>query len=268
MLFPLLPMRGCQSRVAAVVAGAIICGATLLTPVRAAVMQISPVRIEFLPGQRAQTLQVVNRGKDTMSAQVRVMRWRQADGRNVLEPATDVVASPAIMKIRSGQKQTVRLVRLDTSAPAQQMAYRVLLNELPSEEVQNWSGLRVLQGHSVPLFVDTPAPKTAQPARPKKQIFTDLSDVQAQLGGGGAGSARLRVSNGGTKALRISNVFTQSANGQLRSVEGGLLGYVLPGQQMTWPIELAYPLAPGLTLKARFNDDTEAQAVPLEGAGR
>ena len=30
MLFPLLPMRGCQSRVAAVVAGAIICGATLL----------------------------------------------------------------------------------------------------------------------------------------------------------------------------------------------------------------------------------------------
>ena len=262
-----LSKRWCQARAAAA-AVIIISGVCCVAPVRAAVMQISPVRIEFLPGQRAQTLQVVNRGKEAMAAQVRVMRWRQAEGRNVLEPATDVVASPAIMKVGPGRRQTVRLVRLETSAPAQQMTYRVLLNELPSEEAQRWSGLRVLQGHSVPMFVDALLPQQERARPAGKGGVTDLTGVQAQLGGNGAGSATLRVSNGGKRALRISNVFTQSASGQLRSVDGGLLGYVLPGQHMSWPVKLAYPLSPGLTLKARFNDDSEAQAVPLEGAGR
>jgi fimbrial chaperone protein len=125
-----------------------------------------------------------------------------------------------------------------------------------------------LMRYSRPVFVVTAPTVVAggqnQNAQPMK---TDLSQIHAEVVAGPDGKAELRIGNTGAHAVRISALSAASSGGQMQSIDSGLVGYVLAGQQMTWPLNLPYPLPAGLALKARFDDDMQAQAVPLDGAG-
>lgn len=238
------------------------------TQTRSAVMQVSPVRVEFAPEQLAQSLDVFNPASYDLLAQARIMRWTQSNGQDVLVPALDMVASPAIMTVPPGQRQTMRLVRLQPTVPEQELSYRVVVNELPRIDTSQESGLNILLAHSIPVFVNTTSPPVLPNGNATKPSATDLSLVQARIAPGQGGTADLHIRNGGKRALRVSNLYAQTSDGSGRVVDQGLLGYVLPGQQMSWPVQLPYPSPPGLTLKARFNDDTDLQTLPLEGVRR
>jgi len=236
---------------------------------RAAILEVSPVRVQFQPTQQGQELQFVNNGPDVIQTQVRIMRWTQENGQEQLTPVPsgEIVVSPPIMRIEPGKQQTVRVIRLHPVAPATELSYRMLVDELPHRDVPHGTGIAILMRYSIPIFVST----TALPAvgqHHNAPLRTDLSRVHAQVVPDQGGKAALRVSNDGHHAVRISALTTVAPGGQPQYVDNGLVGYVLSGQHMTWPLNLPYPLSPGLALKARFDDDTEAQAVPLDGAGR
>ncbi|ANY18314.1 molecular chaperone [Bordetella pseudohinzii] len=236
---------------------------------QAAVLQVSPVRLHFESAQTAQALQVFNSGQNALEAQVRVMRWTQENGEDRLVPAKEVVASPAIMRVAPGERQTVRIVRLHPSPSPDEQTYRILIDELPPKEPPKGVELKVLLRYSIPVFIA--ASSTKSPDAPHEEQGppkTDLSLVCAQLAPRKEGASELRVSNRSPQSLRISSLTAVSANGQTQVLEDGLLGYVLPGKQMEWAIKSPTQLTAGLTLKARFNDDTDAQAVPLEGTCR
>lgn len=231
--------------------------------VYASALQVSPVRLQFEGAQRAQAIQVLNQGGDNLNAQVRVMRWTQENGVDKLEPAEDVVASPAIVQVASGKQQMVRVIRIHSAPPAQELSYRVLVDELPGKAATERAvGLKVLLRYSIPVFV---TPKTSSPA----PAVTDLTKVQAQLLPGSNGQSVLQVKNSGPSYVRISNLRTVRSNGVQKSLGGaGLFGYVLAGQQMSWPVDVAYPLSSDLSLEARFNDDRQSQTLPLDRSGR
>lgn len=234
---------------------------------QAAVLQVSPVRVEFDNTQRAQALQVANSGQRDLEAQVRVMRWTQENGEDRLVPADDLVVSPAILRVAPGKQQIVRLVRTDSAPPAQERSYRVFVDELPSTQSSAaGAGLRVLMRYSIPVFIAPPetAPAARQGRGAAVLAPTDLSRVRAQWTAGSAGQGVLRVKNDGARALRISYLSTLGPGEEKRSLGNGLIGYVLPGQQMGWPVNLPYPLPAGLSLKARFNDDRQARPLPME----
>ncbi|WP_407059135.1 fimbria/pilus periplasmic chaperone [Ralstonia syzygii subsp. celebesensis] len=65
----------------------------------AAALQISPIRLDLLPGQSAAALTLRNRGTQPINAQVRVFRWTQDTDGDRLEPAPALVASPPIVQI-------------------------------------------------------------------------------------------------------------------------------------------------------------------------
>lgn len=245
-------------------------GALAVIPqAQAAVMQVSPVRIDFEPVQSAQALLVFNNGQRDLEAQVRIMQWSQQNGENRLVPASDIVASPAIMRVSPGKRQTVRLIRLQPAAPARELSYRVILDELPRKDAAS-NHVNVLLRYSIPLFIEPHEQAMQAPAQedPAVAATTDLSHVRSQVVRGQDGRAQLRMSNNGDHVLRISSISTLASGGQSRVLVNGLVGYVLPGSQMSWPLNTAYPLSPGVTLKARFNDNREAQAVPLGESGR
>ncbi|EEA03849.1 pili assembly chaperone [Burkholderia sp. H160] len=237
----------------------------------AAILQVAPVRMEFEPTQQGQTVQIANKGQDTVEAEVRIMRWTQEDGHDHLSPAasSELVASPPIMHISPGHQQTVRVIRLHPTTPANELSYRLLIDELPHQSLPHGTGLRLLMRYSIPVFVNiTPTTPVPRPQHGTTAIRTDLSSVHAQVAAGQDGKAELRVSNDGNHAIRISALSTVASGGQTQSLDNGLVGYVLSGQHMSWPLNVPYPLPSGMTLKARFDDDTEVQAVPLDGAGR
>lgn len=235
--------------------------------VNATVFQVSPVKLNFTPTDNAQTLHVFNNSNEELNAQIRIMRWTQNNGQDVLTDATEVVASPAIARVAPGRHQTIRIVRLQPAAQPKEQAYRVLVDELPRPEKPSGIELKVLLRHSIPLFVE--GALTGEPAggarTPGK---TDLRSVRAQIARAAGGEPELLVANSGPRALKISSVVAALPNGENRPVEAGLLGYVLPDSRMAWKVRLPSPLPPGTTLKARFNDDIEAQPIPMDGTGR
>lgn len=227
------------------------------TASRAAGLQVSPILIEFAPGETAQSLWLANTSDSVMHAQVRVLHWTQQEGQDQLEPSRALVASPPLVEIAPGQRQMVRLVRLDTSVQTTEQAFRLLIDELPRDPDQPATqGLSFLLQYSLPVFV------TPQGVDAQETLSAELlSDADA--------SVVLSVHNTGTRRARLSNLLLEAEGGERTVLAQGLLGYVLAGQQMAWPLNLPVqtPLEAG-NIKARINDDDDERTLLAVGAGR
>ena len=241
--------------------------AAALSPAWASGLQVSPILVEFGPAQQAQALRLTNTGSEPLRAQVRVQQWSQDDRQDQLTPARGLVASPSILEVAPGEQQLVRLVRLQPVPTAQEQAFRVLVDELPDEDsAQARPGLQFLLRYSIPVFVLPVDLPDRQPPGPETAAVTDLAAIHARLDPDDAGNTRLVVANEGRQRIRISQLYIVGTDGARRPVNQGLLGYVLSGRTMAWP--LPHSLQPGETLEARFNDDQHPQAFPLDGTGR
>ena len=81
---------------------------------------------------------------------------------------------------------------------------------------------------------------------------------------GGASATTLTISNRGARRTKLSKLAFVSADGQRSLLYPGLMGYVLAGQTMEWPLALPMQsLQSGGSLKAKFNEDPEEQTLPL-----
>jgi fimbrial chaperone protein len=226
------------------------------TAARAAGLQVAPISLEFAAGSQAEALWLTNTGDAPIRAQVRVLRWTQVNGEESLTPSQDLRPSPAIVEIAPGQQQLVRIVRPVVEKAPQEIAYRLLIDELPGASSQPATGLQFLLRYSVPVFLSA-ANVRPDEARPV---------VSARVIGEGA-DAKLEVINRGTKRARLSELATVDGAGDRHMLVPGLLGYVLAGQQMQWPIALPPGASEG-TFEARLNNDQTPQVLAPDRAGR
>ena len=229
-------------------------------PAQAASLQVSPISLEFSPAEQAQSVFLSNSGTAPVRAQVRVQQWTQSDNADQLSPTRELAASPPVVEIKPGEKQMIRIIRLQKGAPAQEQTYRLIIDELPGATVPGAPtppGLQFLLRYSVPVFVAVtePPPATGKPS--------DISTISASVQPGGANPV-LSVSNAGPKRVKISQLVLTEADGKRTALAPGLLGYVLAGQRMQWPLNLpATQVIPANGLKAKFNADLEEQTLPL-----
>lgn len=226
----------------------------------AASLQASPITVEFRAADQAQALWLTNTGDAPVHAQVRIQRWTQEGGSEQLTASREIVASPAIVEVAPGQKQLVRLMRPQASAPAGELAYRVIVDELPEAGAPAQTGLNLLLRYSIPAFV-LPAGVTPYMERTSRTPPTDMTKVSATLSGG-----TLAITNHDQSRLRITQLAYVNADGSRVALNQGLFGYVLAGQRMQWPLALPSTARPGGSLHALFNRDTEEQALPLASA--
>lgn len=230
----------------------------------AASLQVAPISLEFSPGEQAQSVWLSNAGTVPLRAQVRVQQWTQADSADQLSPTRELVASPPVVEIAAGARQMVRIIRMQPAAPAGEQSYRLIIDELPTAGGDvpaagvGPGGLQFLLRYSVPVFIGTtvPVPASSKPA--------DLSGLSATLQAGTQAPV-LSVTNNGAQRVRISQLVFVDAQGRRTPLVPGLVGYVLAGQRMQWPLNLpaAQALPGGGTLKAKFNADLEEQILPL-----
>ncbi|KAF1698402.1 hypothetical protein CSC62_05705 [Pseudoxanthomonas jiangsuensis] len=236
---------------------------------QAADLQVNPILVEFAPGERSQALWLTNTGTGTLRAQVRVSRWTQGDGGEQLEPSRDLVASPAILEVAAGEQQLVRLIRPQAAPLQAEAAYRLTVDELPHERERGQDpGLQFLLRYSIPAFVLAEGTGPLSPSRQTEARPDTRPALAASLQPHEAGSL-LVVANPGRQRVRLSGLAWVDGQGQRTELVPGLLGYVLAGQQMQWPVPLpTATTARGGQLRVRFNDDASDQALPLDGAGR
>ncbi|MCD9086988.1 fimbria/pilus periplasmic chaperone [Stenotrophomonas sp. SY1] len=234
--------------------------AQAFSAVQAGDLQVAPVSLEFPAGSQAEGLWLENTGVAPLYAQLRVFRWSQAGGEEQLQPAEDLLSSPPIVSIAPGAKQYVRLVRTDGRASAQELSYRVLVDELPAPDAKPAQGLRFLLRYSIPVFVLPAgvAPRNAATGPTQADLSLVSASVEER-----AGQTWLTVRNQGRQRLRLRELLLVDPQGAQTALVPGLLGYVLNGGQMQWPLKVSAAAVRNGTLKARFNDDPEARNLPM-----
>lgn len=182
----------------------------------------------------ATELWIQNQGNSATTMQVRIVRWQQENGFERYTAQQDVVASPPIVTIGTGNKQLIRLIRQGTIPKGVEQAYRIIVDEIPQPDVKASPaiGLRLQMRYSIPLFVYGQGIPTVKEGAYHALVDTkNLSWRVMQEGG----HPVLEVRNQGDVHVRLSQVALEQG-GQTRTVAQGLLGYVLPNSFRSWPI--------------------------------
>ncbi|KQM78379.1 molecular chaperone [Xylophilus sp. Leaf220] len=248
-------------------------------------IMIWPVDPVIVGEPQAVALWIENQGDQPIAMQVRVFGWEQPQGEDVLAAQQQVIASPPISSIPPRQRQMVRLIATRPAPPGAEQAFRVVVDELPGTAsplpapalatdgavaaqapaaAPAGAAVNLQMRYSVPLFLygpdarpDKPLPSTGAGARrtpAPSQVLEPKLDYRVVRTP--AGRPALAIRNRGTAHGRITLVDWVAEGRPPVAVNAGLLGYVLPGQRMQWPLEKEPP--PGHGLQATVNGHTLA----------
>jgi len=255
-----------RSQRRSVVGLALLAMALLCTsPVQAASsVLIWPIDPVLEADQQASALWLENRGNETANLQIRVFAWSQNGFSDQYQNQRDVIGSPPVAKIEPGQKQLVRLTRTRDIPPGQELAYRIIIDEIPAprpavaDNGATAAAIRFQMRYSVPLFAYGAGlwsrPDSTRQRDPKGMGLPQLSWRTVAV----AGQPYVEVRNQGAVHARLTDVSIKQGS-QARPLVEGLLGYVLPGASMRWPAP--GPLTGNPALQVRVNGAAQVQDV-------
>lgn len=185
---------------------------------------IWPIDPKISQNDKATELWLENRGESTTLMQVRVFGWQQVNGQEQYQTQQQVVASPPMVRIEPGKRQLVRLIKQTPPAAGQEVAYRVILDEIPTPKApgEDQAGVTLQMRYSVPLFVYGTGidPATARPELSWRLVNRE-------------GKQALEITNRGNAHARLSNVVLGG-----RQLAGSLFGYVLANASNTFPLSV------------------------------
>ena len=226
------------SAAVAIAAAAMLC----VLPAAAGQLTVDPILLELPEDAPAGALNLHNDDDVPVNVQTRVERWTEVDGVEKLEPATDVVSSPPIVKLAPKASYVVRVVRLSKAPIQGEESYRVLVDQLPSASTPSSSAIKLLIRQSIPVFF------RSRQIRPP--------DVDWSLGRA-AGRLVLTAANAGDERLRIASLRLKDGAGREVSFGNGLVGYVLGHSSIAWtlpPHTPSFGATRPVSLSARTNE--------------
>ena len=201
-------------------------------------LQITPVNIEVPAPGAASKVTLANAGSEQLSAQIRVFKWVQKNGKDVLEETREVVASPPAMKLGPGKKSVIRVVRVSKTPAAKEESYRLIVDEIPAPPKPGQAGVGFAIRYSVPVFFSKPGEDV--------DLKWKATVTNGQL--------TLKAENAGGRRIRLAALKAVGSNGKSVSFGSGLSGYVLGQSLKTWTAK-AKSIAPGGTIKILAQGD-------------
>lgn len=215
----------------------------------AASLQISPVSVRFAGLQQASSIALQNTGDAPIYGQVRVFRWDQQKGEDVLTPTRELIVSPPIVQIAANATQAIRLVLAAGVQRGGEGSYRVLIDELGREDGGAAQGVDIRLRYSVPVFLAPAQPAVATAAGAPRDDLLDWQVFRQD------GNWMLRVRNEGAIHAQIGAVDFANRAGRRFAISQGLFGYVLAGRERLWklPVDANAELAGALQVRAVIN---------------
>jgi fimbrial chaperone protein len=188
-------------------------------PSLAAQLHVEPVLLELSAPTAAGVLTLRNDDDVETVVQTRVVRWSQSNGSDVLEPATDVVASPPSVTLAPRTDYVVRVVRVSKQPVRDEESYRVIVDQLPTARGRQNRTVNVLIRQSIPVFF------RMRDLRPASVSWTVRHEANKLV---------LIASNAGNEHLRIASLRLRNSAGVTISYGNGLAGYVLGQSSKSW----------------------------------
>jgi fimbrial chaperone protein len=207
-----------------------------------------PVDPTIAAGQTATALWVENRGAQPVTLQVRSLGWSQSASEDQYAQQDEVVTSPPIANVAPGQRQLIRVIRRETGSTSAEHSYRLLIDELPppidpSKPNVASGQLSVQMRYSIPLFTYD-GDVAGSPTLMARTVVID-------------GKRYAEIRNVGQRHARLLNLRLQNGAKDF-TVSAGLLGYVLAGSTMRWPLPDGAPVGGTIVVNANGTDTSLA----------
>jgi fimbrial chaperone protein len=182
---------------------------------------VNPVRVTLSANQTVAAITVRNEGTEATVIQLETQSWTQSDGKDVLTPSGEILATPPILTIPPGGTRIVRVGLRRTPDAHREVTYRLFLREVPPPQALA-QALRVALLISMPVFV-VPSGKTAP-------------QVQWHAARTHDGQIRVDARNAGTAHIQLGQLdVSLAANGE-KVATRSMSEYVLPDNQRSWMV--------------------------------
>ena len=186
---------------------------------------VAPTRIPLSDKQRAITVRLLNTGDDPVTVQARVIAWTLSENKDAYHDSDDVLLNPPIFNLEPGKPQLMRLGLRHPVAQATEIAYRLIVEEVPPPPKKGEVVLRTILRISIPIFV-------APQGDARKQV-----DWKAEaISGGGI---KITATNNGNLHLQIKKLDLMPEGSSGAPSTKKMLDYLLPGQTREWIFEEA-----------------------------
>jgi fimbrial chaperone protein len=217
----------------AIPSAAVMMLAGTFTMAEAASIHVRPIGIELQAPAAASVLTLTNKGRDLVTAQVRVFRWKQSGGKDILEPTRDVVASPPILRMRPGRENVIRVVRVSKRPVKGEESYRLIIDQIPDRR-RKGVGVVFAMRYSIPVFFHDRA------ATPPRVSWRATRKGRTLV---------LTARNTGARHERITKLKVVTGKGKSLVISKGLAGYVLGNSTRVWRVKTRVPMTGVITVK-------------------
>ena len=214
---------------------------------------VSPVRLTLSDNQKIDSLSVRNNGTEPITMQMEVLSWSQREGKAVFAATRELLANPPIFTIPAGNSQLVRVGLRRAPDAQRELAYRVILQELPPPPNPDAMGMFMTMRISLPVFV--------LPEIDTKPVLLWQAARTSQ------GALKISLSNSGNAHIQIKNFKLSLLDSAQPWLTQQSSDYVLAGQSRDWilPANPENPAPPpGVTLKLFAQTDAsdiEAEVI-------
>jgi fimbrial chaperone protein len=191
-------------------------------PVAAASFSVNPVRVEFSPNRSAATLTVTSLSDAPLTIQTQLLAWSAEQSRDVLNRTDEVLLNPPIFTLAPHGKQVLRLGLRKPIAANAEIAYRLILEEVPTAPPPGFQGVRTLLRVSLPIF-----------ARPSVPVSAALSWGATRTD---TGALQVSATNLGNAHIQIKQLELSSAEVDGPKFRKSTPDYLLPRQSRSWTI--------------------------------
>lgn len=183
--------------------------------------------------------------------QVETTFWSQEEGEDRYTPTREILATPPIFTIPPGGSQIVRVGLLRQPDSQRELAYRIFLQEVPTETSRKGE-VRVALRFGIPVFV-APSGQAPNPLLEWRATTVD----QGQL--------RIEALNRGDIHVQVSGFSLLDPSGHALAEQRNM-HYLLAGQGYSWTVKPNRTLESGIKLKIIARTDAgeiQTEVLPV-----
>jgi len=192
-------------------------------PAAAGNFSVSPIRVELSGAQATAVLTLHNQDTSPLVIQVSALSWSQPDGEEDYGETRDLLVTPPVITLQPDSDQIIRVALRREPDATRELAYRVLIAEVPQPASMDFTGLRVALRLNLPVFV-----RPAVPAAPDiVWSATRMPDGSLKISAANRGNAHAQITD---FEVRFPDV---ADNAKVQVTR-----YVLPGNEVSWNVTL------------------------------
>lgn len=186
----------------------------------AAAITAEPIRVVLSPEKPIVSQKIHNVSDAPVLVQLHAVKWSQQKGQDIYQKTNEVLVMPPACKIAAHDTQIVRVGLRQRPQVNSEMAYRIIIQEVPSKIKQTKESMvRTVLQLRIPVFV--------KPLTEQKHLNWQVVRLKNN-------QIKVRLNNLGNTHIQVSKLGLAEMNDGKPRVLKQVLNYVLPGQSQEW----------------------------------